>query len=134
MSKELNHYGVKGMRWGIRRSKLQLSRGKRSSKLSADKQRKVSMRKDVKNRRTMSTSDLKNKIERLKMQKQLKDLTEEELSPGKSFMKRVLSTSGQKVATAVVTGATLYAIKAAMTGEFDPKTMAEYMTPKPKNK
>ena len=134
MSNELNHYGVKGMRWGVRRSEAQLSRGKRGKNPSKDKQRKASMRKDVRNRRIMSTSELKSKIERLKMQKQLKDLTEEELSPGKSFMKRVLSTSGQKVATAVVTGATLYAIKAAMTGEFDPKTMAEYMTPKPKNK
>ena len=134
MSNELNHYGVKGMHWGVRRSEAQLSRGKRGKKPSEDKQRKASMRKDVRNRRTMSTSELKSKIERLKMQKQLKDLTEEELSPGKSFMKRVLSTSGQKVATAVVTGATLYVIKAAMTREFDLKTMAEYMTPKPKNK
>lgn len=134
MDNELNHYGVKGMRWGVRRSKNELSKGNKKRTSTEDDKRKASMREDVKNRRTMSTNELRNKIERLKMQKQLKDMTEEELSPGKSFVKKVLSNSGQKVATTIVTGATLYAVKAAMTGEFNPKTMAEYMTPKPKNK
>lgn len=134
MDNELNHYGVKGMHWGVRRSKNELSKGKKKRTLTEDDKRKASMREDVKNRRTMSTNELRNKIERLKMQKQLKDMTEDELSPGKSFVKKVLSNSGQKVATTIVTGATLYAVKAAMTGEFNPKAMAEYMTPKPKNK
>lgn len=134
MPNDLKHYGVKGMRWGVRRSERNLTKVKSKRTQTEDDKRKASMRKDVKNRRTMSTNELRNKIERLKMQKQLKDLTDEELSPGKSFVKKVLSNSGQKVATTVVTGATLYAIKAAMSKEFNIKTMAEYMTPKPKNK
>ena len=134
MSNQLTHYGVKGMKWGVRRSEAQLARARGKKIPTEEDRRKTEMRRDVKNRRTMSTTDLKNKIERLKMQKQLKDLTEEDLSPGKSFAKKVLSASGQKVVTSIVTGATLYAVKSYMTGEFSVKEAAAYMTPKPKNK
>lgn len=84
------------------------------------------------NRRNLSDAELKKRIERLQTEKRLKDLTEADLSPGKAAVKEVLANSGKKVATAVVTGATLYAIKSAMTGKFDLSEAASYMTPKPK--
>ena len=134
---ELYHYGVLGMKWGVRRSKGSSGRPtstKKTKKMTADEKRKASMRKDVKNRRTLSDADLKKKIERIKSEKQLKDLTNEEIAPGKKFVSDVLSSSGKKVATALVTGAALYGVKAAMTKKFDIKEAASYMTPKPKNK
>ena len=132
---ELYHYGVPGMRWGVRRSKTQSGRSsKKTKQMTADEKKKASMKKDVKNRRTLSDADLKKKIERIKSEKQLKDLTNEEIAPGKKFVSDVLSSSGKKVATALVTGAALYGVKAAMTGKFDIKEAAGYMTPKPKNK
>lgn len=134
---ELYHYGVLGMRWGVRRSKSTTGRptsAKKTKKMTADEKKKASMRKDVKNRRTLSDADLKKKIERIKSEKQLKELTAEEIAPGKKFVSDVLSSSGKKVATALVTGAALYGVKAAMTKKFDIKEAASYMTPKPKNK
>lgn len=134
---ELYHYGIKGMRWGVRRSKSTSGPSaspKRTKKMTADEKKKASMRKDVKNRRTLSDADLKKKIERIKSEKQLKDLTNEEIAPGKKFVSDVLSSSGKKVATTLVTGAALYGVKAAMTRKFDIKEAAGYMTPKPKNK
>ena len=135
MENELFHYGVLGMKWGVRRTPAQLakSNGKVKRK-SEDNAKKSDMKKAVKSRRTLSDADLKKRIERIKMEKQLKDLTAEEISPGKKFVSEVLSSSGKKVATALVTGAVLYGTKAALTTQFDINELAGYMTPKPKNK
>jgi hypothetical protein len=131
---ELYHFGVKGMKWGVRRSKAKSVSAKKSSKkMTADQKAKASMKKDVKNRRTLSDADLRKKLERIKMEKQLKELTQEELSPGRTFVKKVLSSSGQKVATTLATGAMLYGVKVAMEGKgVNLKEAASYMTPKPK--
>lgn len=136
MSTELVHYGILGMKWGVRRTPEQLGRRtpkkKKPKAMDADKKRKAAMKKDVKRRRTLSDADLRKKIERIKMEKQLRELTAEEISPGKKFVSEVLSSSGKKVATSLVTGATLYGVKAAMTNKFDLKELGSYMTPKPK--
>ena len=133
---ELYHYGVLGMKWGVRKSiNSGVSNSKKKfSRDQEDNRIKGSRKKDVKNRRKLSDEDLKKKIERLKMEKQLKELTAEEISPGKKFVSDVMSSSGKKVAGTLVTGATLYAVKVAMTKQFNIKEMASYMTPKPKNK
>ena len=132
-NRELMHYGVKGMRWGVRRD-LKKSSGKRSKQLSANDRKKNDMKKAAKDRRLLSDAELKKRIERLKMEQQLAELTEKNTNPGKAYVKEVLATSGRKVATTLATGATLYAVKAYMTGDFDIKELASYMTPKPKNK
>lgn len=103
---------------------------KKQSKLSEKDDRKEAL----KNRRTLSDTELKKRIERLQTEKRLKDLTEADLNPGKAAVKEVLANSGKKVASALITGATLYAVKSAMTGKFDINEAASYMTPKPKNK
>ena len=137
MNNYIQHHGIKGQKWGVRRYQnadgtLTAAGKKRRKEPNADSLKKQEMREDVKNRRTMSDADLKKKIERVKMEKQLKELTEEEISPGKNFVKKVLSTSGQRVVTTLVTGAAIYGVKAAMTKEFNIKDAAGYMTPKPK--
>lgn len=133
---ELYHYGVLGMKWGVRKSRNSggSSARKKSSRDTEDIRIKGLRKKDVKNRRKLSDADLKKKIERLKMEKKLKELTAEEISPGKKFVSDVMSSSGKKVATTFVTGATIYGVKAAMTSKFNVKELASYMTPKPKSK
>lgn len=126
----LQHYGILGMKWGVRRANL--NTGNKSKIMTADEKKKASMKKDVKNRRTLSDADLKKKLERIKMEKQLKELTAEEISPGKKAVSEILSTSGKRIATTVVTGAVLYGVKAALSKEFSIKDFASYMTPKPK--
>ena len=136
-NKELYHYGVLGMKWGVRKSRgggSARSGRKQSSSKSADKKQKELRKRDLKNRRNLSDAELKRKIERIKLEKQFKELTNEDIAPGKKFVADVMSSSGKKVAGSLVTGATLYGVKAAMTKRFDITEMASYMTPKPKNK
>lgn len=131
------HHGILGMKWGIRRSPVQLLRARGKLKTQTDiynENKKDQMRKDSKNRRNLSNEDIKKKIERLNLEKQLKDLTEENLSPGKKMVADILSSSGKKVATSLVTsmvtGATVYAVRSAMTKEkMTMKDAADYIVP-----
>lgn len=117
----LEHHGIKGMKWGVR------SRPTRKERIIRDSRQKL-----VDRRRQLSDSDLKSFVERLGNEKKLKDLVNEDLSPGKTAAKKILSDSGQKVAKTVVAGAALYGIKVAIERKFDPKEAASFLTPKPK--
>ena len=76
-------------------------------------------KKDVKNRGVLTTQQLQEKIQRLQMEKQLKELTEAELHPGRKATKQALSSIGTKVATTALTGAALYGLKALVSKKFD---------------
>lgn len=144
-SDALEHYGIKGMRWGVRRSRAELDRlaGRTSSKKSTSggtskpssgsatkksgTNRYISRNSDAvargdrqvarRRRRLLSTEEIKQRIERLKLEKELKSLTDKDLAPGRTFMAEVLTVSGKTVATAVVTGVGIGLIKAAIDKE-----------------
>lgn len=108
----LCHHGIKGMRWGIRRTKKQLDRAAgrtAKSKLSSDKTN------DPKN---LSDDELKKRIRRLQDEKTYRDLLKSEQQPklfdGKKFVVSVLEQSGQNIAKQ----ATTYAMGAAVNKMF----------------
>lgn len=84
---ELEHSGVKGMRWGVRRSKQQATH-------------------DVKK---MSDDELKSRIARIKMEKEFVKLSTKELSPGRKAVLTILQNAAR-------TSAQTYANKAADEG------------------
>lgn len=136
---ELYHWGVKGMKWGVRRYQNKdgslTPRGKKRQKeLSADEKERAARKNDLKNRRTMSDADLKKKIERLKMEKEFKSLTNDDIRPGKAFVNDVMSSAGKKVLTIAAAGVMAYGVKAAMTGKFDIQEAANYIAANPNKK
>lgn len=117
----MQHHGIKGQKWGVRR--FQNTDG---SLTTAGKQRasEAKKRTDSKNRGTLTNAQLKAKIERLQMEKQLRELTNQEVNSGKVYTQKILKDVGSRVLTTVATGAILYAGKAAVSGSFDTKEFA----------
>lgn len=131
----LAHHGILGMKWGVRRSEAQLARARGHSSKSSDDKNEVSARKvAVKNRRTMSDADLKKRIERLKLEREFKNLTEDDIAPGRKYVSEILSASGKKALTMAAAGAMTYAVKTAMTKEFNLKEAAQYIAANPNKK
>lgn len=85
---ELYHHGIKGMKWGVRRTRAQLGYSssprktkKQAQKVSSKQQRKEAIKK-------MSDAELRSRINRIQMERQYMQLTAAEMSPGKKIRKR----------------------------------------------
>ena len=70
---------------------------------------------------------LKEKIERLKLERELRDLTKDELSAGQKFVEDILKEVGKKTLTTALNGAALYGMKtvAGGKGTFNRKELGE---------
>lgn len=142
MDEELYHYGVKGMKWGIRRTPAQLghttgtkkkksgpsvlSKAKTaiSNRREASKRKKVeaSAKKSQKKKRLseMSDDELQARIKRLELEKRYRDLTPKQTHRGRDFVSRVLESSAENIAKQATTyamGSAVNAILKDITGD-----------------
>lgn len=148
MSNEaLQHHGIIGMKWGIRRSEAQLARARGKV---ASLEEKVNRKKGVSSQpsststnpakpqkrvKDMTDEELQAKIRRLQMEKQLKDLMGSEeakktQSKGKSFIMSVLETSGKNIATQAATYALGSAVNSAVKKVSKGKITDDIVNPK----
>jgi 2'-5' RNA ligase len=100
----ISHYGVKGMKWGRRKTG---GSGKSVKKTAF-----------LKSANRLSDAELNKRIKRLETEKKYNQLNKKDVSEGRRFAQEVLSNAGRRVATTVVTGAALAGIKAALTQKF----------------
>ena len=132
---ELMHYGVLGMKWGIRRyqpySVKPRGSGKGGKEIGAAKKEKSKgdiIREDRitanKNRRQLSDKELDYRIGRLKKEQELNRLTREDVQPGQEAAKRVMKDVGGKAMKAVATGALIYGGKVILEKVFGPGAAA----------
>lgn len=119
---ELYHYGVKGMKWGVRRTAAQLGRAikkagsslkrsiSESNKRANERKRERELRKMKGKTRKLSTDELKRRIERLKLEKEYKSLMSETRNRGKKAVGDVMSDISKNTARNIGTQTGVYAI------------------------
>lgn len=116
----LIHYGVKGMRWGVRKDRAPRSSfaERRQARKEASINRKrekaldrhTSARYTYKQRKHLTDSELRTRINRLSMEKQLKDLSRSEghsfeliaIDNGQRAARQALGKYGAKAALAAI--------------------------------
>lgn len=95
----LCHHGVKGMKWGVRKSLKRTSIFSRKKKSSPKNQNgikgQISPKKKSTNIKKLSDQELQNKVRRLQLEKQYRDLKRDEVSTGRKILGEILKTSGK---------------------------------------
>ena len=82
---ELMHYGVMGMRWGVRRASKRSGGSKKNKKKKAYRQ--------PQKKRRMSNKELNARVKRMQLEKQYRDLTNDLTPKTKSKMEKLISTA-----------------------------------------
>ena len=103
MDNELYHHGVKGMKWGVRKTPVRSSSGatrkRKSNTLSLFKKKKTTHNASVaksspaqtKSVKDMSDDELRRKIERVRLEQQYQQLNPKTVSRGRQIAKSVIN-------------------------------------------
>lgn len=126
----LAHYGVPGMRWGVKKGIGSPSAARTNKELKVRAKRKDARRR----RQVLSDKDLDQLVNRLQKEKKLKELLDEDLSPGRTMSKKVLVSATGVVAGGLIAGGMKAGIRAAMMRGIDVKDAASFIVPLPKKK
>ena len=106
----LTHWGIKGMKWGVRRyqnkdGSLTAAGKKRYSSESVHED--YAKAHDSKSVKSMSDAELRNRLNRLNMERQYAQLSPAKTNKGKEAVSKIMKTA-TAVAGATTTAITLY--------------------------
>jgi len=126
----LEHHGVKGMKWGVRKersSSVNVERaGRKGKKLKTSGGHDLPVHPDAKRAATtkqvkkasgtvaLSNKDLADYAKRLELEQRVKRLEFESSSPSKKFIKKLLGQQGNQAASQVASQATAKAVKKSL--------------------
>lgn len=140
MDNELYHHGVKGMKWGVRKSPVRSSSGttrkRKSNTLSLFKKKKTTRNASVaksspaqtKSVKDMSDDELRRKIERVRLEQQYQQLNPKTVSRGRRIAKRVMNNiivpAAEDIGKQVVKSIMANGVNKALSLEGDSKVYA----------
>lgn len=99
MKNELMHYGIPGMRWGVRRSRAQLAGGRRKSNTdnwSEDAKTASALKK--KNVHELSNAELRKLNERKMLEQQYANLNKRQKTIGEKIAGEILKECSKEIA------------------------------------
>ncbi len=113
----LQHFGILGMKWGVRRDRAKLRKLARQrgdarewDRSSEDHKKQISLK--SKRLSELSNNELKDFTQRLQLEKQYKDLTKKEISKGRKFVNEILLNSAKTTASSYIAKAATAGIDA----------------------
>lgn len=98
------HFGILGMKWGVRR------KSGKSGRVTSEEHNKAQGLKK-KHISEMSNDELRQLNTRLQLERSYKDLSKKEISGGKKFVADVLQQSGKQLASKYLSGLAETSIK-----------------------
>lgn len=104
---QLVHYGIKGMKWGVRRTDAQLARARGRTKPREEPHDDYKKAHDSKSVKSMSDAELRSRLNRLQMEQQYTKLNPNTVSKGRSTVNALIK-AGTTVATVTTTAITIY--------------------------
>lgn len=113
----LEHFGVKGMKWGVRRGRNVRSPDGRTRYVAKPK--------------TLTEDELIKRIKRMETEKRYNELNKKTVSTGQKLTSDIITTVGKNTLTMVGTAAAIYGIKKAIEAKFG-DTVVKDMFPKKK--
>ena len=117
---ELVHHGIKGMKWGVRRTEAQLARARGNTK-SDEKTSSTSTKKAEPTKRKkmseMSDEELRRVVNRLQLEQQDRNLNPEKVATGKKFANKVVKDIVIPVATEVAKNEFRKVLTASLDGQ-----------------
>jgi len=130
--KFLEHYGIRGMQWGVRKSE-----GGGSSGGSATTPKKPTVPKTNSRERTryktapkkLTSEELQRRITRLEREKRYNDLNTRDLLPGEKAAKDILAQNGKQILATVAVGAGVFVVKKAIDKAFGEGTADKIYKP-----
>lgn len=105
----LVHYGIKGMKWGVWNAETR-------ERHSRDRKIKKERLNASKNRRGLSAKELRERIDRLKAEKELKQLTDEDAHPVRVKTKKFLKDLAKGLGIAGLGAGGAYVLRTALKG------------------
>lgn len=110
----LAHYGIKGMKWGVRRTEAQLARarGKTITKTNSTSEKNPAAPKK-KSLSEMSDEELRRTVDRLNLEARYRQLNPEKVSAGRRFINKVMNDVVVPAATEVAKNALKNALQGA---------------------